>query len=107
MNPYIRSYSAIAQDPELSPVELLEMLRLRDEIQASQDSDDLSSFDLDTLSAADLLLFEQADLFATSLSSLVDLERERSQFNIPARRWWWFLDVIRHVPSRSQRSLAL
>lgn len=106
MHQVVRSYDALTQSPEISPVEHVEMLRLRDEVAALVEEGALSSQELGQLAKADRRLAEQAGVFAASLMELEDLGRRRLSERIGAERWWWYLDVLAHVPARSPSRAA-
>lgn len=82
----------------ISPVEHLEMLRLRDELADLVQNATLGEEENAFLDQADRHLVAQAQTFAESISSIQDLPRLRAAEDIHAERWWWYLDVLSNVP---------
>ena len=83
------------QHPEVSGVEHLEMLHLRDrlaEIKAT-----LTSEEQDTLAEADRVLVERAPAFNKELLRFLDLAAYRREHGTPPAHWW-YLDVVSHLP---------
>lgn len=98
MHQYVRTYDALTDSPDISPVEHLEMLRLRDEVADLADRGVLSLEETKILAEADRRLAAQARTFAQSIGELQDLASLRTHENIHAARWWWYLDVLSNVP---------
>lgn len=76
------------------------MLRLRDELASLVRSDALGEDEHALLDDADRQLVAQAQTFAQSIGSLQPLPRLRATEDIPAERWWWYLDVLGNIPGR-------
>lgn len=47
---------------------------------------------------ADYLLFKQVAAFLAELEALTSLIYEREARGATPERWWWYLDVIEHLP---------
>ncbi len=50
----------------------------------------------------DYLLFKQAAAFLAELEALTSLAYEREARGATPERWWWYLDVIEHLPFLEQ-----
>ena len=98
---HLRSYHALTHSPHISPIEHLEMLCLRDELATLYTKGALSHDELALLDKADHNLIAQSQLFAQSIAQLEELAERRSNHNIEAARWWWYLDVIAQMPSQT------
>ena len=57
----------------------------------------LTAEELEALGVADATLAAQAPRVQRELQRFVDLAVYRREHNSP-ERWWWYLDVIQHVP---------
>lgn len=99
MNPRVASYCVAVQHPDVSGAEHLELLQLRDHLVSLEPL--LSPEDQEALSAADALLAAQASQIHHELQRFIDLAAYRRAQDIPPERWWWYLDVLQHVPRPS------
>ena len=96
MNKLLQHYTVDVEFPDVSGAEHLEMLQIRDklfEIEAT-----LSTSEKKALAAADRRLVEQAKEFYAALSLFINFEQRRQTHQIPVTRWWWYLDVLAHLP---------
>jgi len=50
------------------------------------------------LAEADLLLVQRASAFSQEILRFLDLTAHRREHEIPPTRWWWYLDVLSHLP---------
>jgi hypothetical protein len=97
MNRWLAHYCVDVKHPNVSGAEHLEMLQIRDKLADVEDT--LTSEEQEILAAADQTLVEQAAAFHSMLQSFLDLAQYRQEHKMPPERWWWYLDVVRHVPS--------
>ena len=102
MNQLLAHYCIDMKHPEVSGAEHLEMLKIRDRLVDIEPA--LIPEEQTSLAEADQVPVEQAVVFCEELSRFVDLAKQRQTDNIPSSRWWWYLDVIRHLPD--QRGMA-
>jgi hypothetical protein len=72
------------------------MLQIRDRL--AELASTLTSEEQNALAEADRILVERASAFHQELLRFLDLAAYRREHGIPAARWWWFLDVISHLP---------
>jgi hypothetical protein len=96
MNQLVEHYCADVKHPEVSGAEHLEMLQIRDRLAEIKST--LTPEEKDALAEADRALVEQATVFYEELLRFVDLVAHRQEHGIPPARWWWYLDVVSHVP---------
>ncbi len=97
MNRLLVHYGVDVQHPEVSGAEHLEMLQIRDRLADLEST--LTSEEQESLAEADRLLVERATAFYQELLRFVDLATYRREHGIPPTRWWWYLDVVSHLPS--------
>lgn len=105
MNALLKQYIVSTEFPDTSGAEQLEMLQLRDrllEIEAF-----LSEQEKEQLSKADRRLTQQAPQVLLELSQFIDLAATRRTQEIPAERWWWYLDVLAQIHESTALSKAL
>lgn len=69
MHQYVRTYDALTDSPDISPVEHLEMLRLRDEVATLAERGVLDQEEQKLLAEADRRLANQARAFAQSIAN--------------------------------------
>ena len=96
MNRLLTHYFVDVQHPEVSGAEHLEMLHIRDRLAEIKST--LTSAEQDTLAEADRMLVEQAPAFYKELLRFLDLAAYRREHGIPPAHWWWYLDVVSHLP---------
>ena len=96
MNPHLERYCLEVKDLGASGPEHLQMLHRRDELAESETT--LSPQEQASLAEADRLLLQHATALVVELSLCIDLAKQRREQNIPPSRWWWYLDVISHLP---------
>lgn len=99
MNRLLVHYCVDVQHPEVSGAEHLEMLQLRDKLAVLAPT--LTPEEQSTLAEADRMLAKQAQAFHQELQRFLDLAAYRHVHGIPPERWWWYLDVLQHVPHRA------
>jgi hypothetical protein len=97
MNRLLVHYCVDVQHPEVSGAEHLEMLQIRDRLAELEPS--LTSEEQAALVEADRVLVERASAFYQELLRFLDLAAYRREHGIPPARWWWYLDVMSHLPS--------
>ena len=96
MNRLLVHYCVDVQHPEVSGAEHLEMLQIRDRLAELEPT--LTSEEKQALAEADRLLVEQATAFHKELRRFLDLAEYRQEHKILPVRWWWYLDVVHHLP---------
>jgi hypothetical protein len=96
MNRLLTHYYVDVQHPEVSGAEHLEMLHIRDRLAEIKST--LTSAEQDTLAEADRMLVERASAFYKELLRFLDLAAYRREHGIPPAHWWWYLDVVSHLP---------
>jgi hypothetical protein len=96
MNRLLVHYGVDVQHPEVSGAEHLEMLHIRDRLAELEST--LSSEEQEALAEADRVLIERSAAFYQELLRFLDLAAYRQEHSIPPTRWWWYLDVVSHVP---------
>ena len=97
MNRLLVHYGLDVQHPEVSGAEHLEMLQIRDRLADLEST--LSSEEQEALAEADRVLVERATAFYQELLRFLDLATYRREHGTPSARWWWYLDVLSHLPS--------
>lgn len=96
MNRLLAHYCVDVKHPKVSGMEHLEMLQLRDRLAELQPA--LTPEEKKALAEADRVLVEQATAFHKELLRFLDLAEYRREHKIPSVRWWWYLDVVEHLP---------
>ncbi len=96
MNELLQHYTVDVEFPDISGAEHLEMLQLRDKLFKVEAT--LSVSEKKALAAADHHLVERAGQFYAELSLFINFEQRRQTQQIPATRWWWYLDVLAQLP---------
>lgn len=96
MNRLLVHYCVDVQHPEVSGAEHLEMLQIRDRLAELEST--LTSEEQETLAEADRVLVERSAAFYQELLRFLDLAAYRREHSIPPTRWWWYLDVVSHLP---------
>jgi hypothetical protein len=96
MNRLLAHYRVDVQHSEVSGAEHLEMLQIRDRLAELEST--LTSEEQNALAEADRMLVERASVFHQELIRFLDLAAYRREHGIPPARWWWYLDVISHLP---------
>ncbi len=104
MNPFLAHYRVDVQHPEVSGAEHLEMLQLRDQLAGLALT--LTPEEQDMLAEADRVLVTQAAAFVQELQRFLNLPAYRHEHAISPARWWWYLDVVCHVPRFASRTAA-
>lgn len=96
MNQLLEHYLVDVEFPDVSGIEHIQMLQIRDELATVEDT--FSPDERRKLAAADKRLLEQAAAFYAELSRFLDLAQDRQTYSIPPERWWWYLDVLAQLP---------
>jgi hypothetical protein len=99
MNRLLAHYCVAVQHPDVSGAEHLETLHIRDQLAAL--SPTLTEAEQAALGEADQVLAEQASVVSHELQRFLDMVAYRHEQGIPPERWWWYLDVLQHVPRRA------
>jgi hypothetical protein len=96
MNQWLVHYCVDVQHPEVSGVEHLEMLHIRDRLAEIEST--FTSEEQEALTEADRALVERAPTFYKELLRFLDLATYRREHRIPPARWWWYMDVVSCLP---------
>jgi hypothetical protein len=96
MNRLLVHYGVDVQHPEVSGAEHLEMLQIRDRLAELEPM--LTSEEQEALAEADRVLIDRSAAFYQELLRFLDLAAYRRERSIPPTRWWWYLDVVSHLP---------
>src|SRR5262245_23296699 len=96
MNRLLAHYCVDVQHPEVSGAEHLEMLQIRDRLAILESA--LTPEEHKVLAAADRVLMERATAFYQELVRFLDLTEYRRAHGILPAHWWWYLDVVSHLP---------
>jgi hypothetical protein len=96
MNRLLAHYCVDVEHPEVSGAEHLEMLQIRDQLAELEST--LTSEEQNALAEADRVLVERASAFHQELLRFLDFAAYRRERGILPARWWWYLDVISHLP---------
>ena len=96
MNKLLQHYLIDVESPDVSGAEHLETLQIRDKLFDLEAT--LSTNEKEALLTADRHLIDQADRFYEEMGRFIDFEQRRQTHQIPAERWWWYLDVLAQLP---------
>jgi hypothetical protein len=96
MNRLLVHYGVDVQHPEVSGAEHLEMLQIRDRLADLEST--LTAEEQEALAETDRVLIERATAFYQELRRFLDLATYRREHGILLTRWWWYLDVVSHLP---------
>jgi hypothetical protein len=96
MNELLKNYQVAVEHPNASGFEHLEMLMIRDKLAGWTVR--LSRDEQEILAEVDRLLIAQAAAFHAELARVTDLEHERQRRAVQPTSWWWYLDVVAHLP---------
>jgi len=96
MNRLLAHYCVDVQHPDVSGAEHLEMLQIRDRLAEIEPM--LTPEEQAALEEADRGLVARAPAFSQELLRFLDLAAYRREHGIPPAHWWWYLDVVSHVP---------
>jgi len=97
MNQLLAHYLVDVEFPDVSGMEHIQMLQIRDEIATVEAT--FPPTESQKLAAADKRLLEQAPDFYAELSRFIDLAEQRQTHHISPDRWWWYLDVLAQLPA--------
>ncbi len=100
----IHAYEVDTEFPDVSGVELMDMLLARSGI--AQIESELTSEQRVRVYKADQRLIEDAPKFYTSIQRIARLEQWRSQHSPQSSDWWWYLDVIAQLEETFHLSIA-
>ena len=92
----IAAYEVDVRFPDVSGLEHLDMLLTRSEIAKGEGQ--LTAEQRARLAEADKVLLQQAHRFYQAIRRIADLDVWRREENVPPTHWWWYLDVLAHLP---------
>lgn len=104
MNNLLNIYNLSLDYPEVSGAEQLELLMIRDQIAELETQ--LSVEERQLLSEADQKLIKNAKIIEQELSQFINLSNYRKQEDISPQQWWWYLDVLSHLPASLKSAAA-
>src|SRR5262245_33012919 len=96
MNRLLMHYCVDVQHPKVSGAEHLEMLQIRDRLAEFWPT--LTSEEQEALAEADRVLVKRATAFYQEILRFLDLAAYRREHGILPAHWWWYLDVVSHLP---------
>jgi hypothetical protein len=96
MNRLLEHYCVDVQHPEVSGAEHLEILQIRHRLAELEPT--LTSEEQEALAEAARLLVERATAFYQEILRFLDFAAYRREYGIPPARWWWYRDVVNHLP---------
>jgi hypothetical protein len=102
MNRLLAHYCVDVRHPDVSGAEHLEMLQIRDRLAELEPR--LTPEEQAALEEADRGLVARAPAFSQELRRFLDLAAYRREHGIPPAHWWWYLDVVSHVPPRKDKA---
>jgi hypothetical protein len=97
VNQLLQNYSIQVDYPDVSGAEYLEVLQIRDRLAETEAG--FASEERAILAEADRKLMMNTMKIHQELSQFIDLPRYRIEQEIPAQKWWWYLDVLNYLPS--------
>jgi len=92
----VTAYETDVRFPEVSGMEHLDMLMTRSEIASIEPH--LSAALRERVLQADRQLMSHARQFYDAIQSIADLASWRRSEFTPITHWWWYLDVLSHLP---------
>jgi hypothetical protein len=104
MNRLLAQYCIAVHYPDVSGAEHLEMLHIRDQLAVLEPG--LTAAEQAALGAADATLAAHAPVVHHEIQRFLDLALYRREQDVPPERWWWYLDVLQHVPRHTAATPA-
>lgn len=92
----VTAYETDVRFPEVSGMEHLDMLMTRSEIASIEPH--LSAALRERVLQADKQLMSRARQFYDAIQAIADLATWRRNEFTPITHWWWYLDVLAHLP---------
>jgi len=92
----VTAYETDVRFPEVSGMEHLDMLMTRSEIASIEPH--LSAALRERVLQADKQLMSRARQFYDAIQAIADLSSWRRSEFTPITHWWWYLDVLAHLP---------
>ncbi|HOU12086.1 MAG TPA: hypothetical protein PKZ84_03145 [Anaerolineae bacterium] len=92
----VTAYETDVRFPEVSGMEHLDMLMTRSEIASIEPH--LSAALRERVLQADKQLMSRARQFYDAIQAIADLASWRRSEFTPITHWWWYLDVLAHLP---------
>lgn len=89
------AYETDVRFPDVSGMEHLDMLISRSRLA---NLPDMTMEQQRRLAEADKMLLAQAHEFYQAIAQVADLSEWRKQENAPFSHWWWYFDVVVHLP---------
>jgi hypothetical protein len=81
------------------------MLQIRDRLADLAAT--LTSEEQEALAEVGCVLVERAAAFYQELLRILDFAACRWEHGIPPARWWWYLDVVSHLPALKDEALGM
>ncbi len=95
-NELVTVYETDVRFPEVSGMEHLDMLMMRSEIASIEPH--LPAALRERVLQADRQLMRRARQFYDAIQAIADLASWRRSEFTPITHWWWYLDVLAHLP---------
>lgn len=95
MNKLLNIYCLSLNYLDVSGVEQLELLGIRDQIAALEAGFSLEEQKI--LIESDKKLIANAAVFYQEISRFINLSEHRKNNNISSQKWWWYLDVLVNI----------
>ncbi len=92
----VTAYETDVRFPEVSGMEHLDMLMTRSEIASIEPH--LPAALRERVLEADKQLMSRARQFYDAIRAIADLASWRRSEFTPITHWWWYLDVLAHLP---------
>jgi hypothetical protein len=93
---WLRGYEVGTHHPDVSGLEHMNLLQVRSRLAELEPH--FTADQRKRLARADRALYRRAAEFLRAIEAMVDLASWRKQEDIPVTHWWWYLDVIVHLP---------
>lgn len=98
------AYETDVRFPDVSGMEHLQMLMTRSTLEEKKGG--LNAEQKERLAIADEQLIRQIGQFYVAIKRIADLSAWRKKQDAPISHWWWYLDVLTHVPSSLRQETA-
>ncbi len=93
---WLQAYEIDVRFPDVSGMEHFDMLMMRSKI--AQNHNRLTNEQQKRLTEADTVLIQQASQFYQAIAAIADLAQWRTEVRVSFSDWWWYLDLLAHLP---------
>ncbi|MBF2057314.1 MAG: hypothetical protein IGQ45_08830 [Cyanobacterium sp. T60_A2020_053] len=94
MNQVLNQYKISLEFLDVSGMEYLDLLSIRDELANLTFTDEEQKM----IAELDQILVKNSSLIYQELSRFIDLTKYRPKNQINPQQWWWYLDVLSYLP---------